>query len=86
MAREEEAEEEEEEEEKEEGSSLCAGLPREGRQAARQGECRASACSCANTNAAKANFTEFHSADSSLSQDSSASEISSLEMEKKKVF
>lgn len=65
-------EEEEEEEEKEEGSSLCAGLPGEGRQAARQGECRASACNCANTNAAKANFTEFHSADSSLSQDSSA--------------
>lgn len=62
----------EEEEEEEEGSSLCAGLPREGRQAAKEGECRASACNCANTNAAKANFTEFHSADFSLSQDSSA--------------
>lgn len=47
---------------------------------------RSSACNCANTNAAKANFTEFHSADSSLSQDSSAWEISSLEMEKKKLF
>lgn len=81
-------------EKEKEGSLLCAAFqaPR-GREAGCQllgwgwgGGHKSSACNSPNTNAAEANFTEFHSVDSSLSQDSSAWEISSLEMEKNSYF
>lgn len=56
-------------EEEEEDGLLCAALqpPWEREAGCQLGGHRSSACNCANTNAAKANFTEFHSADSSLS-------------------
>jgi len=47
----------------------------------RKAGCQRGGWSCANTNTAEANFTEFHSAASSLSQGSSAWEISSFETE-----